>query len=221
MVDDRVAAAASERGEVLLRRRSSDGAVELRVNGVFVMDTVQTSSERLLAEATLARAVGDRLRVLVGGLGLGFTLSRLLVSERVAAVTVAEIEPALPQWHRAGLIPGVEDVLADPRVTIVLDDVANALAEARDAEFDLVLLDVDNGPDFLVYPANAALYRDEMLAQCRRVTRDTGVTAIWSMSRSGPLERSLAETFGAVEVIPVPVQLGTRAESYWLFLGSG
>ena len=88
----------SERGEVVLRRREHDGALELRVNGVFVMDTIETSSERELARATLAAVdpATDALEVLVGGLGLGFTLAEVLTDPRVARVLVVEIPTRTP-----------------------------------------------------------------------------------------------------------------------------
>lgn len=218
MTKDRLAAARSERGEVVLRTRPGDGAVELRVNGIFVMDTAETTSERLLAEAALQRTPGDRLRVLVGGLGLGFTVGRLLACDRVARVTVAEIEAALPSWHRAGLIPEVAGLLDDPRAEVVVGDVADVIAGAAEGSYDLVLLDVDNGPDSLVYQTNAALYRDDLLTRCRRATSRGGVTAIWSMSSSDPLLRAMHRVFSSVEVVPVPVRLGARAERYWLYL---
>ena len=105
-----VARAESGRGEVVLRRRAEDGALELRVNGVFVMDDRETSTERLLARTTveaLTSSPGDTesWRVVVGGLGLGYTLAELLTDARVASVLVAEIEPHLVGWHRDGLVP--------------------------------------------------------------------------------------------------------------------
>ena len=104
---EEVARAESERGELVLRQRTEpDGSttLELRANGVFVMDTRETSSERALAREALARheAPGS---VLVGGLGLGFTLAEVLADPRVRRVVVAEIEPALVGWLRDGTVP--------------------------------------------------------------------------------------------------------------------
>ncbi|MBA2444635.1 MAG: hypothetical protein H0V49_04815, partial [Nocardioidaceae bacterium] len=102
--------ATSPRGELTLSRRD-DGSLTLRVNGVFVMDTAETSTERLLARRTIdalaSRRRADKstgYRVLIGGLGLGFTSHELLLDSRVDCIVVAEIEPDLVQWHRQGLI---------------------------------------------------------------------------------------------------------------------
>ena len=93
---------------------ANDGALELRVNGVFVMDDRETSSEELLASAALA-SVRRPDRVLVGGLGLGYTVRALLADARLGSVIVAEIEPDLVAWMRSGLVPSVLD---DPRVSV-------------------------------------------------------------------------------------------------------
>ncbi len=114
----------SERGELVLRRRADDGAVELRVNGVFVMDDRETSSEELLASVALA---GAPSRLLVGGLGLGYTVRTLLADSGVREVVVAEIEPLLVEWMRDGVVPSVLD---DPRVSVVVGDVREVVASS-------------------------------------------------------------------------------------------
>ena len=147
-----VARADSERGEVVLRRRSEEraaDALELRVNGVFVMDTKETTSEIALADAAL-ELVEDPRDVVVAGLGLGFTVQRVLADPRVEQVKVVEIEEALVGWMRDGTVPHGPALLADRRVHVVNADIRTAVAEAT-STYDLVLLDVDNGPGFLVH----------------------------------------------------------------------
>ncbi len=127
-----VARTTSPRGELLLRRRY-DGArevLELRANGVFVMDTAETSSEEALAREAVA-VVEHPGHVLVGGLGLGFTLATVLADPRVERCTVVEIEPALVGWLRDGSVPHGPALLADPRVEVRVADVA---AELRGAD---------------------------------------------------------------------------------------
>jgi fumarate hydratase, class II len=217
-----VAHTLSERGEMALRRRSEDGALELRVNGVYVMDTVETTAERQLAALALARWRGSRPRldgrVVVGGLGLGFTLAEVLGSPAVAEVIVAEIEPRLVAWHRAGLVPHTSGWLSDKRVRVVTADVAEVVSAQAVGTVDVLLLDVDNGPGNLVYGANAALYRAEFLRRCRRVMSSGGVTAIWSAEPSTPLRLALSESFEEVDEIAVPVRLGQRQSTYTLLL---
>ncbi|NEA32100.1 hypothetical protein [Streptomyces sp. SID13031] len=210
-----VARAGSERGEILLRRRE-DGALELRVNGVFVMDDAETSSEELLASAALD-AVLRPARVLVGGLGLGYTVRALLADERVGSVLVAEIEPAVVQWMRDGLVPSVLD---DPRVRVEVGDVRDVVLAQPAGSLDGLLLDVDNGPDFLVYNENSALYESDFLGECRLRLASGGVLTVWSSSVSAALETVMGEVFGACEVRPVPVALQGRAETYYVYQGS-
>jgi spermidine synthase len=190
--------------------------LELRVNGVFVMDDVETSSEELLASAALA-SVRSPDRVLVGGLGLGYTVRALLADPRLGSVVVAEIEPDLVAWMRSGLVPSVLD---DPRVGVVVGDVREVVAAQDDASLDAILLDVDNGPDFLVYNENSAIYSSSFLKQCASKLRRGGVLTVWSSSSSAALENAVASVFGGCEVKPVPVQLQGRAETYYVYQGS-
>ncbi|WP_350281451.1 hypothetical protein [Kribbella sp. HUAS MG21] len=210
-----LARAVSERGELVLRRRD-DGALELRVNGVFVMDDQETSSEELLASAAL-EAVRHPDRVLVGGLGLGYTVRALLGDERLGEVVVAEIEPELVSWMRSGLVPSVLD---DPRVAVVVGDVRGVITDLPDASVDAILLDVDNGPDFLVYNENSAIYTSDFLTTCRAKLRAGGVLTVWSSSASPALESAVGAVFGACDVKPVQVDLQGRPELYYVYQGS-
>lgn len=209
-----VARAETERGEVVVRRRAGE-VLELRVNGVFVMDTAETGTERLLARATLEQVERPR-RVLVGGLGLGFTVRELLADERVEHVVVAEIEPAVVDWMRAGVLPG-GDVLTDSRAHVQVGDVRAEVARAPSKGYDVVLLDVDNGPDFLVYDDNAEVYGERFLTECRRALDDHGALAVWSSTGSDVLADALRTVFGTVEVAPLTVDLQGREEQYWIY----
>lgn len=215
-----IARAETERGELVLReRRLAGGArsLELRANGVFVMDTVEVSSEQALAAAALA-LVEDPRQVVVGGLGLGFTMHEVLADPRVEGCAVVEIEQALVDWMRDGTIPHGPSLMADQRVRIVVADVAVALAEARPATYDLVLLDVDNGPDHLVHDTNAALYEPPALTAALAALRPGGALVVWSADEAPGLEDSLRVVFAHVEAHPQEVLLQGRDERYWLYL---
>jgi len=199
---------------LVLRRRADDGAVELRVNGVFVMDDRETSSEELLASVALA---GEPSRVLVGGLGLGYTVRTLLADSGVREVVVAEIEPLLVEWMGDG---GVPSVLDDPRVSVVVGDVREVVASVGSGALDGILLDVDNGPDYLVYESNAEVYETSFLAVCKDRLRADGVLTVWSSSASPALQDAVQAVFGHCEVKPVPVQLQGRAETYYVYQAS-
>lgn len=214
-----IARAESERGNVVLRERSGTGpsATELRVNGIFMMDSVETSTERALAHQAL-RLHEEPQRVLIGGLGLGFTMHEVLADPRVEQCTVIEIEPAVVGWMRDGTIVHGPRMLADERLTVTVDDVANALAEAPEASYELVLLDVDNGPGYLVYDANAAIYREPFLETCRRAIAPGGALAIWSADEAPELEAAMGNVFGGVRARIHDVDLGDRSEHYWLYV---
>jgi len=216
-----IARAESPRGEVVLRERRDENTptiLELRVNGVFVMDTLETTTERALAHAAL-EVVEDPRRVLVGGLGLGFTLHEVLADPRVESCTVVEIEQAVADWMRDGTVAHGPKFLADERVSVVVADVAVALAESGESAYDLVLLDVDNGPGYLVHDANESLYRPPFLEAARRATAH--VLAVWSAAEAPTLEAAMEAVFGNVTATSYDVRLGLsparRDEQYWLY----
>jgi spermidine synthase len=200
--------------EVIIRRRD-DGALELRVNGVFVMDDLETCSERLLARSALD---ADAHTVLVGGLGLGFTTRELLGSPDVGRVVVAELHGEIVDLMREGTIPGA-DLLDDSRLEVVIGDVRDLVAARPAGSLDAILLDVDNGPDFLVHDHNAHVYRDEFVATCAGRLADDGLLSVWSMADSDDLRQRLGEHFEDVRAEPVDVRLQGRDERYWILAG--
>lgn len=174
--------------------RRDGGHFEIVSNGTFLMDTRDGRSERALVAAALAGAPRPA-RVLVGGLGVGFSLAEALRTPGVAAVTVVEIEPAVVRWNRSVL----GSPLDDPRVTVVVADLAEFL-RVGDEPYEAVCLDVDNGPEWTVVPANAALYGDAGLAAVDARLAPGGVVAVWSAGESAGFEARLRERYRTVEV---------------------
>lgn len=220
-----IARATGAGGELVLRHRLEDAGpvLELRANGVFVMDTEETSSERAMATATLAASRLDGAvprRVLIGGLGLGFTLAQVLEDPFVEQVTVVEIEPALVGWMHDGTVPHGPPLFTDDRVSVVVADVAQALREAAPASYDLVLLDVDNGPGYLVHDENAALYEAPLLAVVRDALAPGGSAVIWSAFEEPELPSEISTVFGSCRSLAIPVDLQGRDEHYWLYVGT-
>jgi len=217
-----IARAETERGELVLRRRRSGTAadvLELRVNGVFVMDTLETTSEIELAAQALD-LVDEPSAVLIGGLGLGFTLQRVLADARVERAVVVEIEEPLIEWMRDGTVPHGPAILADERASVVNADIAMAIAEAR-SSYDLVLLDVDNGPGYLVHEGNEQVYQAEFLSRCRDLLSPGGVLVVWSASAAPDLLAAMREVFGDAEEQAHDVLLQDRPEEYFLYLARG
>lgn len=193
-------------------RRRADGALELRVNGVFVMDDVETSSEQALARTVID--LGAR-EILVGGLGLGYTLRALLASPQVSRVIVAELHPEIVGWMRDDTIPGAE-LLTDERTRIVLGDVRDVVAAQSPAALDAIVLDVDNGPDFLVHDDNAGVYEGDFVEMCATRLRPGGHLCIWTMAPSQTLTASLGAALTDVREQAVAVRLQERDERYWI-----
>jgi len=196
--------AAGRLGELALR--SVGGHYEIVVNGMFLMDTRNGCSERLLVSRAL-RDAPERAHVLVGGLGVGFSLAEALRSDRVGRVTLVEIEPTIVAWGRTLLAPFSGDGLADLRVEVVIGDLVEFLGRPGDL-FDAICLDVDNGPTWTVVDANGALYADEGLALLRDRLAPGGTLAVWSAAAAPAFERRLRAVFDAVETVSVPVARG-------------
>lgn len=219
-----IASASTPRGEVVLRERTDDdGSVvhELIVAGVFAMDSVDTSTETALAVRSL-EGVESPSRVLVGGLGLGFTAWQVLKDSRVREVHVAEIEEDLVQWARLGLTPTLGVLARHPRATIHARDVAAVLAgdePEAPGPWDLVLLDIDNGPSFLVHEGNQRLYSAPALRAALEVVAPGGALAVWAAQREPGLLTTLGELAPTEEVL-LPVEREGRTLEYALYLTS-
>jgi spermidine synthase len=218
-------APAADGGELVLRARPGAApggrdVYELIVDGVFAMDTVQVSTELRLASETLARLTGSGWRVLVGGLGLGYTLRELLADQRVTSVDVVELESALVDWVRDGLVAPAQGLLDDPRATVIVADVVPHLLDQAPASYDAVLLDIDNGPDFLVHQANSALYAEGTLAAALQTLRPGGRLAIWSAGPAPQLLARLRALANTVEEVTQPVRREGRSFDYVLYLAA-
>jgi spermidine synthase len=185
----------TKRGELVLRQR--DGVFEIISNGMFLMDTADGSSERLLVDAALARCDHPAPRVLIGGLGVGFSLAQAATHARVAAIDVVEIEPMIIDWYARHLDAGPRD---DPRVRIVEADVVEWL-ERPDDPYDVICLDTDNGPNWLVTEGNAAIYSEAGIERALNRLRPGGVLAVWSASRDMAYERRLRARAANLEVL--------------------
>lgn len=193
-------------GELILRRRELLGrpgtiVTEVTVEGEMLMSSHHTDSERALAREALALHGGPGpLRVLVGGLGLGYTAAEALRDPRVARVEVVELlEPPL-RWLAEGLVPLAPDLAHEPRLSLVQADVfARLLAPPRGPAWDLVLLDVDHSPGEPLHPSHLAFYRPEGLAAARAHLAPGGVLAVWSTQEDEPFLAALRGGFARVE----------------------
>ncbi|MET7743657.1 spermidine synthase [Streptomyces sp. NPDC005385] len=195
-------------GEVVLRRHGA--LLQIIANGCFLMDTSDGRSERLLVDAARdALDLRPEPSVLIGGLGVGFSLAHAAADERWGRITVVERERAVIDWHRGGpLAELTATALADPRTEIVEDDLVDYVNEISDT-FDALCLDIDNGPGWTVTEGNAGLYGRAGLTSCARALKPGGVLAVWSAQPSPEFEGTLRNAgFQRVRTEEIPVARG-------------
>ena len=194
--------------EFVLARHDQEWIV--RVDGRVLMSSRMHDSEEALAEHALERCA-DAQSVLVGGLGLGFTLRAVL--DRVepdTRVVVAELVPQLVSWNRTHLAELHDHALDDARCEVVVGDVYDAIKHSK-RSFDVILLDVDNGPVALSSAKNQRLYSDYGVRACHDALRPGGVLAVWSSGPNARFERRLESAGFAVDVLRVAARKGSRA----------
>ena len=206
--------------ELVLYQR--DELFVIRVNDVELMSSRAYGSEEKLARLGLA-VLGPRpaARTLVGGLGMGFTLRAVLdglAGQDAAEVVVAELFPTVVNWNRTWLGRLANHPLEDPRVQVVEVDVGHLLAGSTQA-FDLVLLDVDNGPEPLTIDANRYLYTPRGIATLRNALRPGGVAAVWSADHDVHFANRLHRGGFEVEVHQVAARPGGKGDRHVIFVG--
>ncbi len=205
---------------VLKLIRRSDEYIIL-ANGKSLMSSLMHGSEEALATFACQRArTLGKPSVLIGGLGMGFTLRATLdILPADATVVVVEIVPAVVEWNRGPLGPLAGQPLQDARVRVEIDDVAVTLSSHR-SQFDAVLLDVDNGPSALSASSNNdGLYDDRGIAAAFAALKMDGVLAVWSAREDRKFEQRLRHGRFAVEVQRVRGRLKKGGPRHTIFLG--
>ena len=194
------------RGEIALRRSGPD--FEIISNGVFLMDTRGGGrSERLMVSAALARCPAPAPRVLLCGLGAGFSLAEAVSLPGVARVDVVEISPEIIGWHATHLRHLAAPAWQDSRVTVINADAVAWLARER-GPYDVICLDIDNGPGWTVWDANRLLYGDDGLRRVIASLSPDGVAAVWSAAPVPVFAKRFRRHFTAVQVLRVPAARG-------------
>jgi spermidine synthase len=204
--------------DMRLTRRDSEYV--MLADGKPLMSSRMHGSEEALATLACRNLDAvDRPRVLVGGLGMGFTLRAVLDALPTnAIVTVAEIIPAVIEWNRGPLAPLAAHPLRDSRVRIEVGDVGFTL-RANPGQFDVVLLDVDNGPAAFTVMANVGLYDNGGVAAAHAALRPRGTLAVWSAWNDRKFEQRLRYHGFEVEVAQVRARLKKGGPRHTIFLG--
>ena len=205
-------------GELRLYQRGSEFSI--RIAQYELMNSRVHGSEDALGMLAANRIGGRAARILVGGLGMGFTTAALLKGLGAQAeVTVAELVPEVVAWNRGPLGEVSGKPLEDRRVQVVENDVAHLL-KAGKAAWDAILLDVDNGPAGMTSKTNNWLYSPEGLRAAHAALRPDGMLAVWSSGDDAAFTRRMKQAGFATEKIPVRGRGAAGGPRYLIWLGT-
>jgi spermidine synthase len=206
-------------GEMVLYKHDRDFLIQ--INGEDLMPSRQHESELELARLSCAHLTGSREpSILIGGLGMGYTLRQALdMLSPHAKVVVSELLDAVVEWNREFLGELNGQALADERVDIKTGDVVELISHS-DSRFDAILLDIDNGPIAMTDSGNSRLYGREGILACRRALRKQGCLAVWSAVPSKEFERLLMSCSFHVRRFRVPAYKGSKSQSRFVWVAS-
>jgi spermidine synthase len=212
-------------GELQLQRRGEE--FEIIYNGVFLMATYNGASEKEAVREAL-KLVNDRgqdqLKVLIGGLGVGYSLQEALAFKQVVRVVVSEIEPAIIRWNREFFREINDHALDDPRTVLLNYDFRKVLEQEAEKsllhparKYDVIMVDTDNGSSWLSLPGNAYFYSTDSLKLIASCLQQGGAACFWCSGREETFEAELKEIFRQVSFQCVPEKTGQEG-CYYLAL---
>ncbi|MBI1621550.1 spermidine synthase [Aquamicrobium zhengzhouense] len=205
--------------QLRLKQRGDEFSIMLGTNEL--MNSRLSGSEQALADLAAER-IGARKkpRILIGGLGMGFTLRAALASfKNDAEIVVAELVPEVVAWARGPLAEVFKGSLDDPRVRIVIDDVGRLIASSK-AAYDAILLDVDNGPEGLSREENDELYELKGLHEAKAALKPGGILSVWSSGPSPLFTRRLGRAGFKAEEIPVRASTKKRGAKHMIWIAT-
>lgn len=195
-----------------------DGHYLLKVNNVPLMGTKDFYSEQHMADLCCVD-LPTKPRILIGGLGFGFTLRRVLeLCPADAVVDVAELLPVIVDWNREFMSDINGSLLDDPRVNIRIGDVGQLLTQTGNNRYHAILLDVDNSPKPFVQSQNSGLYNHRGIAQAKAALQPGGRVVYWSAHEDKPFARALKKMFKKVECVPSKTYPQAKKFTHTLFV---
>jgi spermidine synthase len=206
-------------GEIVLYQHDRDFSIQ--INGYELMNNRQHESEMELARLGCAHLSGqEKPRVLIGGLGMGYTLRQTLdMLDPDAKVTVSELMPSVVEWNREFLGELNHHPLDDKRAEVIVGDIYQLLSQPKN-KFDSILLDIDNGPEAIVDSGNQRLYTQAGIQLCKRALRNKGCLAIWSGNPSKAFEQVLRNCGFHVERYKLLAYSKSKRESLFVWVAS-
>jgi spermidine synthase len=203
-----------------LELHEQDGNFGISLDGQELMHSNSVASELLLGSVGVAHLNPETVnQVLIGGLGLGFTLRSVLDSVGPeTSVDIVELIPAVIDWNRSHLTQLNGALLDDPRVTVRVRDVYREICEAKPQSYDAILLDVDNGPFAMVAADNASLYSDVGIQLICRALKPGGRAVFWSAGRDPRFEDRLNKADLKFDAIPAKAHKSAERSAYLLYV---
>jgi len=197
-----------------------DGAFCIRVNGQQLMHSAVTASEIQLGTLGCERHAGKKSRrILIGGLGLGFTLKSVLQNAGKAdTVHVAELFPEIVDWNRRFLAGLNGKLLDDPRVEILVEDVKNLIRRNARTPYDVILLDIDNGTTAMVMTENNELYSQRGMDGIAAALKPGGRAAVWSACPDATIEKRLRKAGFEVQAVPAKLFATAKRSAYMIYV---
>ena len=198
-----------------------DGSYCIRVNGQQLMHSSVSTSEIELGKLGCERHTnrGATSRILIGGLGLGFTLGSVLQSTGPkAAVHVAELFPEIVAWNRTHLAGLNGKLLADKRVTVFVEDIRSVIRRSPRASYDVIVLDIDNGTTAMVKDDNNQLYSERGMQQIAQALKSGGRAAVWSACADAVIEKRLTKAGLQVKAVPAKLYAQARRATYMIYV---
>jgi spermidine synthase len=194
----------------------------LKLNGRQLMSSYATASELALAQHSCARLAGQtEPRILIGGLGFGYTLKRVLeLVGKNAVVHVAELIPEVVTWNRELLRNVNGKLLDDPRVEVFVADVFKLLLRSAAPRYDAILLDLDNGPVSMMQPENSRVYDRQGFARITRALLPDGCAAFWSASEDLPFVHRLSHAGFDVQTFPAPAHERAKQANHRIYIAT-
>ena len=198
-----------------------DGSYSISLDGKELMHSRANASELLLGSLGVARLNNEtNARVLIGGLGLGFTLKSVLESVGdKTIIEVAEMIPEVIEWNRTYLKNLNGSLLDHPQVEIRAMDVTRLIQETEPHTYDAILMDVDNGPNAMVADTNASLYSKTGIRSICRALKKGGRLVVWSAGSDQGFEKRLCHAGLKVEAVRAKAHAGAKSPSHFLYLG--
>jgi spermidine synthase len=188
--------ALTKNGEIQLQKRNKN--YEIIFNGTFLMATYNGNSEKLLVSSAVKTTPFPK-KVLIGGLGVGFSLGEALKHDGVEHITVVEIEPAIIEWNKKYFSNFSNNGLEDPRVKVVKEDLIEWMLKTKE-KYDVICLDIDNGPSWTVLEQNTRLYNSKGLEKLTELLNLNGAISFWSASKSPVFEKKLRKYFRSLKI---------------------